>query len=332
MPNLSTARLRLNPLVLSRAALATSCLLAAGIAYTLADTTWYFVAGSAEQPASATAGSTPVARPPTDVEAIIEAKLFGVVSQAPSTAVAAVETTLPLELLGVIDAEPDTRSAAVIAERQREGQLYWVGARNIPGGAELTEVHADHVILRRGGALEKLRLAELAQMPSMSQFSGADPAAFDNMAAEAADLPADELGLPAGFDANEPVPEPVPPEDAPPAPEDVPPQAANRSAREALEAYRERIASDPHAVLTEVGLVPVEAGNTLGYRVGAAGPNLARYGLQPGDVVLTVNNRQVGDVQRDASQVDAILAAGSARLEIQRGNRRFFVTTSLRGR
>jgi len=51
--------------------------------------------------------------------------------------------------------------------------------------------------------------------------------------------------------------------------------------------------------------------------------------LQPGDVILSVNGRPVGDLSQDRLEVDNVLAQGSARIEVQRGTRRFFVTASL---
>jgi general secretion pathway protein C len=52
-------------------------------------------------------------------------------------------------------------------------------------------------------------------------------------------------------------------------------------------------------------------------------------GLRPGYVVLSVNGQAVGDIQQDRSQLNVVMDAGSARLEIQRGERRFFVTTRI---
>jgi general secretion pathway protein C len=51
--------------------------------------------------------------------------------------------------------------------------------------------------------------------------------------------------------------------------------------------------------------------------------------LQPGDIILSVNGQAVGDIRQDQKQIDNLLAQGSARLEVQRGNRRFFITASL---
>jgi NAD-dependent oxidoreductase involved in siderophore biosynthesis len=42
-----------------------------------------------------------------------------------------------------------------------------------------------------------------------------------------------------------------------------------------------------------------------------------------------VNGNPVGNVESDRAELAGVLAQGSARIEIQRGSRRFFVNTSL---
>ena len=56
----------------------------------------------------------------------------------------------------------------------------------------------------------------------------------------------------------------------------------------------------------------------------------AKPGLQPGDFILSVNGHAVGDIQADQLELENIMAQGSARIEIQRGSRRFFITASLK--
>ena len=62
----------------------------------------------------------------------------------------------------------------------------------------------------------------------------------------------------------------------------------------------------------------------------AQSPYLRQTGLQPGDVILSINGQPVGDVERDRLELDNVLAQGSARIEVQRGDRRFFITASLK--
>ncbi len=99
-----------------------------------------------------------------------------------------------------------------------------------------------------------------------------------------------------------------------------------------MQSYRDRLQQDPTGTLNSLGVAPVSTSGAQGYRVDnlAGSPYLAQTGLQAGDVVLSVNGRPVGDIQSDQAEIDNIVAQGSARLEVQRGTRRFFVTTSLK--
>ena len=103
---------------------------------------------------------------------------------------------------------------------------------------------------------------------------------------------------------------------------------ADQAVADTLDDYRQRLEQDADGTLNDLGIEAVESG---GYRVAdvAQSPYLRNTGLQPGDIVLSVNGRQVGDIEQDRLELDNILAQGSARIEVQRGDRRFFITASL---
>ena len=94
-----------------------------------------------------------------------------------------------------------------------------------------------------------------------------------------------------------------------------------------LEAYRERFEQNPQETLKGLGIETEEGG----YRIGDIGqsPYLRQAGLQSGDVILSVNGRPLTDIQSNQLEIDNILAQGTARIEIQRGARRFFITASI---
>ncbi len=271
-----------------------------GIAFTLANTVLFFIAPPERSGASSAAAPvrTPDTRPAVSINAILNRNLFG---EAGATAVVdtglpAVETRLPLELLGVFVADDEADSAAIVAQKGKAGLLYVVGEK-VPGNAELLEVHADHIVLRRAGNRETLRFPQVATSPAVAVPNRAStPAQGRARQPQAAVEPAE---TPRDFVAN----------------------------------YRERIEADPEGTLKEIGISPVSEGNAQGYRLDSAAASssyLSQTGLQPGDVVLSVNGQPVGNIQQDRHQLDNILAEGSARIEVQRGTRRFFVTASLK--
>lgn len=272
-------------------------LLVMGIAYSLATSALYFLsAPQAEQTIDQPQAPAATAKRTQRIEEIVTRNLFGVAESGPSTEQAvqrAVETRLPLELHGVFVADNADASAAIVAQKGKPGLLYSVGD-TLPGNARLIEVHTDHIVLRRGGARETLTFPEAKDGQFVANPGQSKPAPTTRIrrgeVSETATSP-----------------------------------------RDVVESYRSMIDEDPAQALTELGISPVDEGNSAGYRVGglADSPYLSQTGLQPGDVILSVNGRPVGDISQDRMELDNVLAQGSARLEVQRGTRRFFVTASL---
>jgi len=274
--------------------------LVVGIAYTLATTAMFFVSGTPETvaaPQAAAPSQSSRATVSVDLDDILKAHLFG---RAPNDEQARAlqpteETRLPLTLQGVFVAEPPSDSAAIIARKGQAGRLYAIGD-DVPGNATLRAVQAEQVILLRAGQHETLTFPEIKRFRRI-QVSPPTVTADDGPPLNAVPV-------------NEPPPE---------------------SAQELAERYRERLNDNPEKLLEELAMAPVSQGEAAGYRVGdlANLPYLSQTGLLAGDLILSVNGRPVGDVQADRSSINSLLASGSVRIEVQRGERRFFVTTSL---
>jgi general secretion pathway protein C len=298
-------------------------LIIVGIAYTLATTGWYLISGPTPQPLEAprSAAGAAAANPSMSVADIVARNLFGqasAVSGAEPAVYDAPETRLRLTLEGIFLAENPQESAAIVSEPGRPGELVVVGGK-LPGSAVLTEVHADRIVLRRGTVFETLRFPDEPTLISAQDAAGA---LMPEPSAEMPDYAAEQPPQ----DYVEPQYEGGPPSaDAAPAPDTA-------SIAGIVQSYRERLQQDPNGTLSSLGMAPVAVDGAQGYRLDnlANSPYLAQTGLQAGDVVLSVNGRPVGDVQQDHLEIDNILAQGSARLEVQRGTRRFFVTASLK--
>ena len=278
-----------------------------GIAVTLAQSVWTFAVDPApERPATAPAiEDQPTPR--ADVERIAAMHLFGAPGAEQSSASdldRTPDTRLNLVLAAVFEASDPAVSVAVIGTQGRSAEAYRVGDE-IPGGARLAEVHSELVVISRGGVREALRFDDLP----LTRTS---------------DGPADIRSA-----TRSPAP-PTPSTETASGPPAVPRDTAN--VRSAVDAYRDRLRDHPEQALSDLGLQPVSPSRTQGYRVGslANAPQLAHTGLQAGDVIVSVNGRPVGDVRRDRMEIDTVLAEGAARLEVQRGERRFFVQASLR--
>jgi general secretion pathway protein C len=88
--------------------------------------------------------------------------LMGIASQGSqpvqtSTPVEAPETKLNLVLKGALASNDPEHARAIIADPSGKEEQYAVG-QQLPGNAELSEIHPDRIILKRNGRFETLRL------------------------------------------------------------------------------------------------------------------------------------------------------------------------------
>jgi general secretion pathway protein C len=67
------------------------------------------------------------------------------------------DTTLKLELRGLLASNEPKNARAIIADPRGKEDQYAIGEK-VPGNAELSEIHADRVILKRNDRYETLRL------------------------------------------------------------------------------------------------------------------------------------------------------------------------------
>lgn len=301
-------------------------LLAALVAWTLADGIWFFLGGAETDviPASQRTPVTTVAqREVASAREIAALDLFGRAESAEIAAVDAPETRLQLELQGVFLGTGEGTSSAIVAERNRDGRLFFVGDR-LPGNAELLRVLEDRIVLRRGTSMETLRFPEAGAARGFAASQRADGDSGRSSSAQSSAL----APLQSGGSSAPPRPAASSGQAGSAAPGSP---AAGSDLRSLVDGYRQRLETDPDSTLRELGVEAVRVGDSQGYRVGseASAADLARIGLRSGDVVLTVNGRQVTELQQDPAAVDGIIDSGTARLEIQRGERRFFVTTRI---
>jgi general secretion pathway protein C len=112
------------------------------------------------------------------IDRIVNAQLFGRAdAEAPVALVEqeeAPDTQLSLELRGTVTAGEGGRALAIIAERGGAERIYFL-SDSLPGGATLHAVHADRVLLRRGGRLEALRLPRIGDGPGQHRAAAPPP-------------------------------------------------------------------------------------------------------------------------------------------------------------
>ncbi|MBL4606618.1 MAG: hypothetical protein JKY01_02170 [Pseudomonadales bacterium] len=279
------------------------------ICYMLADLTWLaFDNGSGVNVTVHDKASFPTKAVATaDVygKEISEWDLFGVVNAAKNepvkkVGVSAPDTRLQLLLKGVYVAPNAVESSAIIASN-RAAKRFRVGDK-IPGGVALHEVRNKFVILRRGAKYETLRFAG----PSMKAPITATPRRVKKTPRKSGRH--ERRGIIGDIR-----------------------KGRITSVKDILNDYGANPAEQFAAVLVEAGMEPTTDGGEPGLKVGVNAPKdiLRGIGLRPGDIVRSVNDFPVNELQGDDALLREILTSERAKIVIQRGSRRFTVSYPL---
>ena len=246
-----------------------------------------------------------------NIEAVVSRNLFGkpvtqMSAQAQLVAKAA-ETRLPLELRAVFESSESSSSAAIIGQRGQNAKLFTVGD-SVPGNAILEGVVDDKVLLRRAGKLEFLPFPESKYQATQNQKARASTNQNKN----------EQLVISSDAGKQTPITDILETIEA------QAPTAESSTEPVLLREFKE----NPQEMISKIGLSETKSG---GYRVGnvSNSPYLRQSGLQSGDVILSVNGQTLSNVQNDRTQLAGLMAGGTARLEIQRGDIRFTITASM---
>ena len=95
-----------------------------------------------------------------------------------------------------------------------------------------------------------------------------------------------------------------------------------------LQQLNAELAQEPSRTLERLGVSQNKGG---GYRVSstANNPYLAQAGLQPGDVVLSINGRPLGDINIDRMALTNLASSGSVSVELLRNGQTLTITTRI---
>ena len=201
---------------------------------------------------------------------------------------------LGLILKGVLAAFPPDASTALISVGDGPARVYGVG-QSPADNAVIEAIRIDHVVLNVGGVRQRLDFPA----PTVAPVAVAAPPV-----AGAAARP----GGPAGA-APPPSPGPSAP---PPGPRPASPAPSSPS---------------PAATAATAGM----SATPSGYRVGPnPSPELRRLGLQPGDVIESLNDRPVSGATSDQQLFEQARAAGRAWVVVNRDGRRLTLNLPLR--
>jgi general secretion pathway protein C len=276
------------------------------LAFALAGLTWRLVGWDDGRDQVAVADSLPPlgtsGGPDPDVARIVGLAPFG--GGAGGSGLPA--STLGLVLKGILLADPAEASSALIATADGIAVAYGVGA-SVAGNAVIESIEVDRVILKVGDR------RELLGFPAPVAGAAPDPTTTAPGAGITITTPAQPVTAPPNPQAAAALASASPIATA---------AAAQQAARPAQPA-----APVPAPSAASLG---VEA-TSSGYRIGPnPSPELRRFGLQPGDVIETLNGQAVGSVASDRQLFERAVQSGGARVEVVRDGRRLTLTFPLR--
>jgi general secretion pathway protein C len=241
---------------------------------------------------------------PLDIPTLTSWQLFGNYQAAPIAAAPqadAPDTSLSLELAGVFVALDPKKSTAVILEKGREGQLYGIEDQ-LPGNAQLQYVYEDRVVIKRNGRFETLRFPK------------------DNNADQSITM--NELLQPqSGADGIRPAAARVP----------AVKRVRDQSPQFTPEKIVQSLQSGGTATLDQLGLETVDANSEQGYRVTSKTPSqlMSMLGLKAGDVLISVNGNAIGNITKDQTLLNQVIASGQATVAVKRGDRTITATVPI---
>ena len=203
------------------------------------------------------------------------------------------DTQLRLVLQAIVARGGEGQGFAVIAQRNGQSDAFGVGDQ-VFGQAELAAVYGDRVLLNRNGSMETLRYERSESNATLQPLDRNDNSA-----------PSRSVNVNQASSQS---------------------TAIQQQVEQMVSYVRERAASDPQALLNEVGL---EASDS-GYRVTRRARQLQMAGLRPGDIVTAVNDNPVGNLAQDQALLNQILqSGGELKIAIQRGSRTFTIYQSI---
>ena len=232
-------------------------------------------------------------------------KLFGgaTKSNQATNDLSSPETSLNLELQGIFVAEKATRSSTIIGENQKKGQLFLIGD-NIFGKGKILAINEDYVLISRNGRKERIVFSDHQFRTQKNSSSLLKSDLEENKTNKKADIPTtvvsklDQKILKKTVGSN----------------------LANQIN------MKEKFMNRPSEALSELGVTRISTGE-IGYKIDRnADKRILQAGLQEGDRILSINGQVLDSGMAEKDIARQAMSAGRLRVEVARGERRFFLT------
>ncbi len=272
-------------------------LLVVWIAWLLATMTWSLL-DKPESSGTALPETVPVTPQVNPQEELVHQlpnwHLFGEVAQEAepvkkTVPVDAPDTRLKLLLHGTFSSADPALARAIIADERGNEEMYAVGDI-LPGNAELSEIHADKVILLRGGRYEILRLPreEATGGGGIATISAATASRYDTT------------------------------------------DVADNGTSERLQSLRQTLRQDPKSLFGLVRTIPKkdDKGKMIGYilQPGREPELFDQMGLKPGDVVTRINDINLDNLASGMQALRSVQSGDTVSMTVLRGDKQESLT------
>lgn len=99
----------------------------------------------------------------------------------------------------------------------------------------------------------------------------------------------------------------------------------NASPGEIFRQASSELARNPQGALSSAGLQPVQPGTASGYVYNGSNPMLSALNLKKGDVILSINGHELGNIQQDRQLMAQWYQSGQLQIEVERNGAQFTI-------
>ena len=213
------------------------------------------------------------------------------------------ETSLNLELQGIFIAEKAKRSSAIIGENKKKGQLFLIGD-NIFGKGKIIAINEGYVLISRNGRKERIVFSDHHFRTKKNDSSLLTSDLEENQIRKKEST---QKTIVSTFDQ----------------------KIVKKTARNNLSDQvdiRAKFMNRPSEALSELGVTRMSTGE-IGYKIDRdADKRILQAGLQEGDRILSINGQMLDSGMAEKDIARQAMSAGRLRVEVARGERRFFLT------
>ena len=219
------------------------------------------------------------------------------------------ETSLNLELQGIFIAEDPRESTAIIGENQKKGKLFLVGD-NIFSKGKIIAISEGYVLINRSGRRERIVFSDqkFRTTSGISVLPGSEATKTGIK-----DLTKIVNDIPSSIGKNNTE------------------EGAAKNLTDQID-MKEKFMNKPSEALNELGVTRIGNGNEKGFKIDInADKRILQAGLQVGDRILSINGQTLDNGLSEKDIARQAMSAGRLRVEVARGERKFFLTVPVPG-